>query len=325
MNSTPKIAFAGCKDTTFECMDSLLKSGLSIDLLITIRPTLVVKNNVSGFMDLTEFAHRNNIEVYHCNTYTLNSEIDKKNMEKFTIDLLFVIGWQRLIPEWLLKELNIGAFGMHGASQALPFGRGRSPLNWSLIQNKELFITNLFKYRPGIDDGDILDTQLFEINQFDSGKTLHYKNTLSMIKLIHKNIDSLLSNKYELKKQLNRAPTYYPKRNIEDGVIFWDKSTSEIYNLIRAVTNPFPGAFTFLNSSKITIWEAIPFDKILFDPYLKPGLILHVFINGDFIVKTGDGTILIKKYDMEKDVKIIADQSLNSLNYSYKNPYIYPE
>jgi methionyl-tRNA formyltransferase len=325
MKNKFKIAFAGCKDTTYECIKLMLQEGYMPTLLITISPEMARKNNVSGYMDLNQFARDNNIQTYICDSYSLKSEKDKDFLSENEIDLLLVIGWQRLIPEWLLVKLSIGAFGMHGSSQALPFGRGRSPLNWSIIQDRELFITNLFKYNPGIDDGDILDTEVFDINLFDNGKTLHYKNTLAMVKLLKKNLNNLLQKNFELKRQLDIDPTYYPKRTTEDGIIFWNKSTKEIYNLIRAVTKPFPGAFTFYEESKIMIWNAFPFDTRLFDPNIIPGKILHIFRNGDFLVKTGNGTILVVEYEFVDKAVLKTGDFLNSANYVYKNPFNYPE
>jgi methionyl-tRNA formyltransferase len=320
-----KIAFAGCKDTTYECMTSLLEKNIPVDLLITIDENTAIKNNVAGYLDLSKFAEENNIPVYVCDKYSLNSKPDKEALGSLQIDILFVIGWQRLIPEWLLTQLNIGAFGMHGSSKPLPYGRGRSPMNWSLIQNKKSFITNLFKYKAGVDDGDILDTQVFDLNEFDTAETAHYKNTLSMIKLVEKNIPDLLSGNYKLSPQMNVPPTYYPKRTEEDGCVFWDQNSADIYNLVRAVTKPFPGAFTFLNDNKIRIWNCYPFDSRLFDQYTAPGTILHVFINGDFIVKTGDGSIIVKNYETPGDQMIVKKGCvLNSGNFQYKNPYLYP-
>jgi methionyl-tRNA formyltransferase len=276
-------------------------------------------------MDLREFAEKKNIPVYVCDKYSLHSEKDREALCGIEAELLFVIGWQRLIPLWLLEKLKTGAFGMHGSSKALPFGRGRSPMNWSIIQNKKLFITNLFKYKPGVDDGDILDTQDFDLNEFDTAETAHYKNTLSMIKLVSRNIESLQKGELRLKPQMDLEPTYYPKRTEEDGCIFWDESSTDVYNLVRAVTRPFPGAFTFHNDQKIRIWRCYPFDSRLFDHYVIPGTILHVFANGDFIVKTGDGSIIVKEYEIPDGLRLEKSVVLNSGERSYKNPFIYPE
>jgi methionyl-tRNA formyltransferase len=275
-------------------------------------------------LDLSHFKSNYCNEIYYCSSYSLNNETDQNELNNCDIDILFVIGWQRLIPEWFLKKLSIGAFGMHGSSRALPYGRGRSPMNWSLIQNKEFFITNLFKYTPGIDDGDIVATNIFDITIFDDAKTMHYKNTLSMIKLIEEHFEKLTANTFRLHKQREIEPTYYPKRTPDDGIIFWETDTIEIYNLVRAVTKPFYGAFTFLNKERVIIWSAKPFDSRLFNTYEQPGKILHHFANGDFIVKTGNGSLLVEEYEANNGV-ISKGKLFNSLDFKYKNPFNYPE
>ena len=208
------------------------------------------------------------------------------------------MGWQRLIPQWLLNKLSVGAFGMHGSSKPLPHGRGRSPMNWSLIQNKEIFYTNLFKYDSGVDDGLIVGTQKFDITQWDTCNTLHIKNTIAMNRLCAKFLPKILNGTIKYYRQGRKGVSYYPKRNAEDGLIFWKDSTKDIYNLVRAVTKPFPGAFTFFGKNKkLYIWKAIPFDSKLRWSNFSEGKILDVFYDGTFLVKTGDSSLLILEYD----------------------------
>jgi methionyl-tRNA formyltransferase len=319
------IVFTGCKDTTLECITALIEKGYKIDLLITIDADTARKNNVAGYLDLSDFAHKNNIKLHVADSYSLKSDKDQSALSEKAIDIMLVIGWQRLIPQWLLEKIKTGAFGMHGSSRALPYGRGRSPMNWSLIQNKKFFITNLFKYNPGVDDGDILDTITFDLNEYDTARTCHYKNTLSMIRLLMKNLPQMLQGDIILRPQMDTAPTFYSKRTAEDGIIFWDRDTIEIYNLIRAVTKPFPGAFTFSEDYKIIIWKAQPFDTRLFDADIPSGTILKVFINGDFIVKTGSDSLLITEYETSEDFGIMENDILHSADYIYHSPYQQPK
>ncbi len=159
----------------------------------------------------------------------------------------------------------------------------------------------------------------------DNAKTCHYKNTLSMMKILKDNLNNILLRQFKPQKQMAIQPSYYPKRTAEDGLIFWNRSTKEIYNLIRAVTKPFPGAFTFLNDKKIEIWEAQPFDTRLFDPYIFPGTILHVFDNGDFIVKTGTDSLLVTNYEGIKKDDLLKYNILTQNNcFEYTNPFNYP-
>src|SRR5687768_14024690 len=130
----PKIAVLGSKTTTFECLRQLQADGTVVDLLVTLTPDSARSNDVAGYMDLRHYAKLNGIVVYHPVSYSLKEDADKDALLREQIDVILVIGWQRLVPEWWLSALSIGAFGMHGSPDPLPRGRGRSPLNWSLLQ-----------------------------------------------------------------------------------------------------------------------------------------------------------------------------------------------
>lgn len=300
---TAKFGILGCKHTTLELIDGVLRAGFRPEGVLTLSPALGEKNKVAGYMDLTEALRAREIPVFYANDYTLKSEQDFAQISSLSWDLILVNGWQRLVPEFWLKKLSRGAFGMHGSSQPLPHGRGRSPLNWSLIQGKKQFYTHLFKYTPGVDDGPIVDVQIFDITPWDTALTLHYNNTLSMIQMCTRHLASLLEGTAVLSPQPGGSESYYPKRSDEDGLIFWEDSSEQIYNLVRGVTRPFPGAFGFVGddaAKKVFIWKAIPFDSRLHFPKSVPGEILHVFKRGDWqggdwLVKTGDSSLLVQE------------------------------
>ena len=296
-----KLGIVGCKHTSKDLIEGLLHYNFRIDYVITIDPEKGRQQQVAGYYDLRPFLEERDIPYYVADKYSLKSEIDEAAIKGLNLDILLAMGWQRLVPEWFLNSLSVGAFGMHGSNKPLPHGRGRSPLNWSLIQNKEMFFTHLFQYKPGVDDGDIVGMQIFDITPFDTALTLHYKNLLSMIKLCERELPKLLKGELSTYPQKDVEPSFYPKRGAEDGVIFWEDATLDIYNLIRAVTYPFPGAFTFLEEggiqTKILIWEAVPFDTHIRWDSAQPGEICHVFSDGSFIVKTGDTSLFVKKYE----------------------------
>ena len=290
------IYVAGCKHTTKDLIIGLERNGFKINGCITINPEKGKEQKVAGYYDLRSFLNEKKIKQYTAEKYNLKGDNDRKAIELIDIDILLVMGWQRLIPDWFLNHLSIGAFGMHGSSKPLPYGRGRSPINWSLIENKKIFYTHLFQYLPGVDDGPIIGIQKFDINEFDTCLTLHFKNTLSMIRLCSKYLPQIISGDVVKIPQLKEGVTYYPKRTAEDGLIDWNKTTLEIYNLIRAVTYPFPGAFTYFDGEKTIIWKAIPFDTQL-QWNTDPGIIVEIFYDGSFLVKTGDSTLLVQEYE----------------------------
>lgn len=293
-----RVAVVGCKHTTLDLIIGLERNLFRVDHVITLSPEKGVEHKVAGYVDLRRFLDQRGIPYTLVAKYSMRGEEDRKVMADLKLDMLLVMGWQRLIPEWFLENLSIGAFGMHGSSKPLPHGRGRSPMNWSLIQSKDCFYTHLFRYRPGVDDGEIAAMQMFDITPFDTCLTLHYKNTLSMIRLASISLPSLLAGTAKLIPQPSEGASYYPKRTDEDGLIWWTDDSIAIYNLVRGVTRPFPGAFTYLDDDprkKVRIWRAIPFDRQLTWPEAAPGEIVAVFTGNEFVVKTRDSTLLVQE------------------------------
>ena len=134
-----KVAIFGCKHTTKFLIESLSKN-FKIHYLVTIDAIKGKKFNVADYCDLAETSISKNINIYHSNTYSLKNIDDIRYINSLSIDIAFVNGWQRLIPIDILEQFSVGAFGMHGSSMDLPLGRGRSPLNWSLIEGRKFFL-----------------------------------------------------------------------------------------------------------------------------------------------------------------------------------------
>src|SRR5690349_13955899 len=157
MSNSKTIAVFGCKATTRFLVESL-HALYPVKHLITMDPAGGAKHEVADYADLADWARGQGIQLYQVTQYSLKNQHDQENINSLNIDIAFVMGWQRLIPNEILSRLGVGAFGMHGSSVNLPVGRGRSPMNWSIIEGRRMFYTNLFKYDPGVDSGDIVDT-----------------------------------------------------------------------------------------------------------------------------------------------------------------------
>ena len=294
-----EIILFGCKDTTLHTARFLKNLNLKIHL-VTISPTVALNNQVAGYEDLT--SNYSLFEsIYLAKSYSLNEEDIAAIINRNKLKLGFCLGWQRLIPKSLLSAFSVGVFGMHGSARDLPFGKGRSPMNWALIEGRKLFHTNLFKYDVGVDNGPVLDSKTFSINESDTAETLHYKNTLSMCNLIANNLERLVSGHFTTHSQsLNDGESFYPKRSPSDGSIDWRDDMYNIDRLIRAVTKPFDGAFSFINREKIVIKRAAVFYTDLENhPFSesKFGTVLDVFPNKKFLVRCSGGVLLIHDYD----------------------------
>lgn len=298
----PGLAVLGSKTTTAELLTYLRHRGSCPSLLVHLTPADGERHQVAGYADLRSIAEADGTQVYHPATYALTDPADQAHLAAADISVAIVMGWQRLVPAPVLDSLSVGAFGMHGSSEPLPRGRGRSPLNWSLIEGRTTFRTNLFRYDPGVDSGDVVGTVVFDINAWDDGASLHLKNTLAMLQLLDHHLDDLLAGKVDTRPQLEGVePTYYPKRTAEDGRIRWlDMDTTHLHNHVRAQTRPFPGAFSYYegDAEPTHFWHAVPFDSRLAFPESAPGRVCAVFEDGTFLVSTWDGTVRVLDADL---------------------------
>jgi len=322
-----KIGIFGCKSTTIFLLE-YLKEVIAIECVISITPEAGKANQVADYYNVAQYCERHNISYYLAKRYDLKSEEDLTFFSRLDLDLAFVIGWQRLLPPDVLDTFSIGAFGMHGSTDDLPVGRGRSPMNWGLIEQRKHFFTNIFRYNSGIDAGDILDTFVFSIQPCDTSETMHYKNAIAMKTLITKNLKMLLKGNFDLKSQKDIAPTYYPKRSPEDSLIDWRKDIFQIESFIRAVTKPFNGAFSYVKGKKVTIWRASIFETDIVSfgyRHSDWGTIVEMFPNGKFLVQCRGGTLIVHEFVgeniiekgeiLKSPIEKIKDFELNRYGY----------
>ena len=291
-----KVTIFGVKETTKIIVEYLYNNGIKVDLIVSIDPSVLEKNVVSDYMDLENIAKSIGAEYYCTKDYALKT-LDDGFFQKNDFEIGLVYGWQRLIPEAIINKFSKGLFGFHASPDILPKGRGRSPLNWAIILGKTTLYNHFFKYVSEADAGDVYSITEFEITPHDTILTLLYKSLLiakkETLQLIHDTNAGLL----KLIPQTGE-PSYFKKRSPEDGLIHFDtSSTSDIVNLIRGVTKPFPGAFCFTEQGqKIIIWEAWAFDCFIDFSNYQLGEVIDNLYNMP-VIKTKDGSILLKNYE----------------------------
>lgn len=297
-----KVVIFGNKSTTRQFIQFIHRDLIPIDLIISVN-SAKYEHSISGFTNLAEFAQNLNIPNWVVDDYSLCSPESSELFTTNEFELGISVGWQRLIPQAVLDRFDTGVFGFHGSSGHLPYGRGRSPLNWSVIRGHTRFLNNLFKYTEDADKGGIHSTKAFEINQFDTIESLHYKTVLVGKEQIAALIQDYQNHAIELEAQSSNLSTWYPKRTAEDGKISILSSTMEIYNLVRGVTHPFPGAFLYSTDLiKLIIWEAVPFDAFIDSSKFQVGEVVATF-GSPFVIKTFDGSLLVKNYDFPRTIQ----------------------
>lgn len=303
-----KIVVFGVKDTTENIVSFIQEKICSVDLVITIAPEVTQKNQIAGYKGLSSLTKKYGIPVYEVDSYHLIDKKTQKFFEENEFDIGISMGWQRLIPPSVLERFQHGIYGFHGNSGYLPFGRGRSPLNWSIILGDTRFNLNLFRYDEKADSPNIFATEMFSITPHDDIRTAQYKNMICSKNLIKRLLRAYQEGNIVVRTDSKDFNSWYNKRTAADGKVDFCMRTREIYNLIRGVAAPFPGAFAFINGEcddnhKIVIWAARPFDEMIDFSGYEPGEVIDLF-DERLVIRTVDGSLLVDRFESAQEIVV---------------------
>lgn len=284
---------------------------IGVNAFITLDESAFAKKS-AGSREYVDICKKNNIPIFLVDTIKGDKAyeiiLDQKP------DLLVVLGWSEILPERLLNIPTIGTVGTHAA--LLPHNRGSAPINWALIHGEEKTGNTMMWLSKDVDAGAIIDQIEFPITAFDTCKTLYNKVAETNAVMLTKLIDSLNQGiKPVLPIENQTDEPILPRRRPKDGLINWNQGAKEIYNFIRALTKPYPGAFTFMNGKKYLIWEASVLPLM---SEATPGKILGCGYgfseNGSGIcVATTDNVLWLTLIEDENGNEY-SDQSLTDLN-----------
>lgn len=288
MKSTCKIVFVGCVEEGLECLREIIAADGNVVAILTFTDELAKKT--SGAVSFHEISETHQIPLYKVKN--TNTPECIKLLQEINPDVMFVIGWTRLVSAEVLAIPKLGCIGMHAS--LLPKYRGRAPVNWAIINNEKMTGNTMILLDDGVDTGDILLQRSLPIALADTCKTLYDKVAAAGRDMIREIIPYLKRGELPRRAQNHAEATVMPKRTPDDGIIDWQKSSLELFNWVRALTHPYPGAFTYLNGKKLFIWEAqiahFPgnADEHFYESV--PGTV--VAIDDGIIISTGENELL---------------------------------
>jgi methionyl-tRNA formyltransferase len=285
-----------------------LNLGIKINRVIGLNPKFISDcDMVSGFTDISFFCKHNKLDFKYVDDYSLKT-VNPNSILKKT-DIIWVVGWQRLLPSSFINFPNIATIGSHGSCDGILKGRGRSPQNWALIMGKKKFKLSLFKINDGVDSGDIILTKVLKYDNFDTIFHSYFKVAINTAS----SLNQVVNNPILIKKAQRQKgkPEYFPKRVPEDGFIDWSMSAVDIFNQIRSLSKPYPNARTIINEEIMLINKA-SFINSSFDQ--RHGKIINLFLNGQILVSCGKGTLIIEDYQIENSKLISVGSFFKSIS-----------
>lgn len=199
-----------------------------------------------------------NFDDLGCDIVVMENEITAfsclQHLAHWHPDLLLVLGWYYKIPREVREIATLGCAGIHAS--LLPKYRGGAPIPWAIINGEKITGVTFFYMGNKIDDGDIIAQRSFPIEENDTCATIYEKATQASIQILRGYLPLIAAGTVPHTPQDHSQATYFPLRKPEDGLINWSWNSKHIHDFIRAQTRPYPGAFTYIEGKKVTIWDA---------------------------------------------------------------------
>lgn len=291
-----RVVFIGVVDIGWHCLKALLESKAHVVGVFTAdKQKMVEKSGMHPdyFSEFDDLARKWGVPCHKVDTVSV--PLDIARLKGLKPDLIFCIGWPQIVRREILAIPPRGCIGIHPTR--LPERRGGAPINWCLIDGLSQSGVTLLYFDEGVDSGDIIAQQEFGITVADTAKTVLGKVTNIAVQLVRTYYPLLERGSAPRTPQDHSRATYTRRRRPEDGTIDWRWTSLIIYNFIRALTLPFPGAFTYWKDGKVTIWESELLTGYRARPTASPGEILDSLKEKGMVVATGDYCVLVKRVE----------------------------
>jgi len=243
-----KLGWVGFHMEGIPALEAVLEAGAPVSAVLTLSPAVRVSR--SGAADYGPVCRRFGVPLHEVTS--INDPASRALLQG--LDLVFVIGWSQILSPETLATARLGMIGAHAS--LLPKNRGSAPINWALIRGEHVTGNSLIWLAEGVDAGDIIDQTEFPISAYDTCGTLYERVAASNRDMILRALPRLLRGERVGAPQPRSNGAVLPRRRPADGLINWDQEACAVYNFIRGLTKPYPGAFGWLDGRRWGVWRA---------------------------------------------------------------------
>jgi methionyl-tRNA formyltransferase len=296
-----RIVFVGCVNFSYTLLNRLLSlQGASVVGVVTRKSS---KFN-TDFCSLNALASEKKIPFF---IDVGNSQEEMATwIASLSPDVIFCFGWPYLLQKQILAIPPLGVLGYHPTE--LPKNRGRHPIIWTLALGLKETASSFYFMDEGVDSGDILSQEKVTVGEEDNAFTLYERLKIIAVKQLEEFTPRLISGGFTRVPQNHDKANVWRKRTSTDGKVDWRMPAAGIYNLVRALTKPYPGAHIETCGFEIKVWHC----KIIRDTYspdlltnLEPGRVLA--ISGNVLdVRCGEGVIRLLDWEYQGAPPIVG-------------------
>lgn len=293
----------GAVESSLVALDVMGRSRVTPAAVVTLPASHAHRH--SDYVDLRPLAGRLGVPIVE--TLDVNAPETLEQVGRLKPALAFVIGWSQICRREFLSLARCGCIGFHPAP--LPENRGRGVIPWTILQGRSTTGTTLFWMDEGMDSGDVLMQERFRVAPDETALSLYQKHTKALRGMLDQVLPMLQRGTAPRTPQDHSQASYCAKRTPEDGLIDWTAPAHQVWTLIRAVGDPYPGAFTFRRRfRRLTVWSA---EYLGSGPYTGlPGQVQAV-LDAGAVVRCGDGGhVLLRTVQQEGEERVPASRVL---------------
>jgi UDP-4-amino-4-deoxy-L-arabinose formyltransferase / UDP-glucuronic acid dehydrogenase (UDP-4-keto-hexauronic acid decarboxylating) len=262
-------------------IEALLRNGVEIVSVFTHKDA---PGETLWFESVAQLAASRHIPVHA--PEDINHPLWVQRIRDLAPDILFSFYYRQLVTSPILDIPPRGCLNLHGS--LLPKYRGRVPVNWVLVNGETETGVTLHYMTPRPDDGDIVAQEKIPISNDDTARTLHGKAAEATSRMLDAILPRIMDHTAPRVPQDHAEATYFGGRSPDDGQIDWTRSATRVRNLVRAVTLPYPGAFSYVGDRKCLFWSVSQAEDA--DQGIKPGTILSV---APLVIACGEGAVRV--------------------------------
>ncbi len=242
------IVIAGYSDVGYKCTKWLLEANEEVKLIYT-HPDAPGENRWWDSMKELGLSRGVPVRVVE----SLDDPSEAERIRALAPDFVFSFYFRKLIPKAVLDIPRRGALNMHGS--LLPAYRGRSPVNWAILEGATETGATLHYMTERADSGDIVEQERVPIGPDDDALTVSHRVSEAAVLVLSRAYPKLKTGIAQRRPLDVSKGSVRGGRKPEDGKIDWMKSAKQVHDLVRAVAPPWPGAFTDVFGPKVAIYR----------------------------------------------------------------------
>lgn len=277
-------------------LEALLEAGFDVPVVFTHADDPAENR---WFRSVAEVATSHGIPVWA--PEDIHHEMWVRKIRDAEPDVLFSLYWRRLVRPEILSIPRLGGLNLHGS--LLPRYRGRCPINWTILEGETETGVTLHHMTPRADEGDIVGQRRFPIGPDDTAYSVHLRTAREASELLAEVLPAIRDGVAPRTPQDEAKATYRGARTPADGRIDWSRSARSVRDLVRAVTRPYPGAFSHVGGRKCFFWAVEETPEVPADA--RPGTVVS---SSPVVVACGDGGVRIVAGQREGGLYSSGDQ-----------------